>query len=241
VDENESVRRQLRRGTAAVEHNQRVRISGEGKLVEERATDFDEALIRKRYSIFKQHYHAMLGLKERFQFHLIDASNSLEAVRNTIMREFEYQSSLELGTFFFFLFQFCLRFVRFLRTDQNTHDLIQHIPLASEIGTHSRQDLVRRLDNYQMNHSELFKEAVQFISSYFVPAIKRQAIGGRVLCRVDNQKCLDPIFVEMLLDILYERGYHVNVDSKISEVPRRIDSNNFQIIHDRCEFLFYLF
>lgn len=143
MDENESVRRQLRRGTAAVEHNQRVRISGEGKLVEERATDFDEALIRKRYSIFKQHYHAMLGLKERFQFHLIDASNSLEAVRNTIMREFEYQSSLELGTFFFFFFNFVyVLFVSYVQTKIRTISFSTSLSQARSEHTRGRTSSV---------------------------------------------------------------------------------------------------
>jgi len=94
-------------------------------------------LIRKRYAIFKQHYNAMFGLKDRFQFHLIDASGSIEQVRNVILHEFEYQSSLEL--------------------DQDTHDMLQALPLATDVGKHARQDLVRRLDGYMFNHRDLFQ------------------------------------------------------------------------------------
>ena len=79
----------------------------------------------------------MFGLKDRFQFHLIDAAGSLEQVRNVILHEFEYQSSLEL--------------------DQDTHDLLQALPLATDVGKHARQDLVRRLDAYQFNNRELFQ------------------------------------------------------------------------------------
>lgn len=68
------MRRQQLRGRQAKENNERVRRTGRGAVVEERTTDFDESLIRKRYAIFKEHYDAMLGLREKFFFHLIDAS-----------------------------------------------------------------------------------------------------------------------------------------------------------------------
>ena len=74
VDEEESVRRQQRRGQIAKDHNDYVRQTGRGEFIEERVTDYDEGLIRKRYRIFKEHYDAMLGLREKFFFHLIDAT-----------------------------------------------------------------------------------------------------------------------------------------------------------------------
>src|SRR3954462_4582652 len=42
IDERESVARQLKRGKESRLHNEEVRRSGHGELVEERATDFDE-------------------------------------------------------------------------------------------------------------------------------------------------------------------------------------------------------
>jgi adenylate kinase len=79
----------------------------------------------------------MFGLKDRFQFHLIDATGNLETVRHVILHEFEYQSSLEL--------------------DQDTHDALQTLPLATDVGKHARQDLVRRLDGYQFKHRDMFR------------------------------------------------------------------------------------
>lgn len=209
VDENESVRRQLLRGNMAKQHNEWVRNSGQGQLIPERATDMDEELIRKRYSIFKQHYSAMLGLKDKFQFHLIDASGTLEQVRNIILKEFDYQSSLEL--------------------DQNTHDIIQHIPLAVEIGANSRQELIRRLDSYQNDNPKLFKQAADYVLTQFVPAIRRHSIAGRVLIRCQADVLENPLFVDMILDILSERGFHVNVDIKTIERPTKVDKETLEI------------
>ena len=43
----------------------------------------------------------------------------------------------------------------------------------------------------------------------------------------------------MLLDILSERGYHVNVDSKVLETPIRVDRETFEIITKRKSVFFF--
>ncbi|KAG2176042.1 hypothetical protein INT44_000521 [Umbelopsis vinacea] len=119
VDEDISVQRQLARGQMIREHNAQVRRSGQGVLWEERVTDFDETLIRSRYAIFKAHYGALLKLSKIFPFHLINAVGNINEVMQIILKEFEYQSSLEL--------------------ESDTYDAISHIPLANKIGVHARQ------------------------------------------------------------------------------------------------------
>jgi len=54
VDEKESVARQIKRGVETKAHNDEVRRSGHGVLHEERVTDFDEKLARRRYRVFKE-------------------------------------------------------------------------------------------------------------------------------------------------------------------------------------------
>lgn len=53
VDEEESVRRQMRRATLAAMHNKRVMDAGTGDVWDVRTTDVNEALCRRRYQVFK--------------------------------------------------------------------------------------------------------------------------------------------------------------------------------------------
>ncbi|KAK9764883.1 hypothetical protein K7432_007254 [Basidiobolus ranarum] len=80
VDEDISIARQLKRGRQIREHNEKVRKAGTGELLEERATDFDEEIVRKRYQVFMQHYHALTELGKYFPYHLVNASSTLEDV-----------------------------------------------------------------------------------------------------------------------------------------------------------------
>src|SRR5215831_19570958 len=70
VDELESVARQLKRGRETRMHNAEVKGSGVGTLLEDRTTDHDEALARRRYQTFKeQTWEALQSLKEIFHYH----------------------------------------------------------------------------------------------------------------------------------------------------------------------------
>eukprot|EP01137_Pigoraptor_chileana_P009374 Opistho-2@57507 len=209
VSEKESLERQLKRGQAVREHNQRVLDSGYGQLLEERATDFDEKLIKKRYQIFKEHYHTLLALREHFPFHLINAQGSIEKVQDSIVGQFEYQSSLELN--------------------QRTYDVLQQIPLAAQIGVNARQELVRRLDNYQKEFPGQFERVVSLIDAEFIPVIKRNAFAGSVLVRSENALFLDPYLVDMAMDVLAERGFKCRFDEKIISVPETVDPDTYRI------------
>jgi adenylate kinase len=59
----------------------------------------------------------------------------------TYIRELEYQSTLEL--------------------DPSTVDRLRAIPVASEIVVHARQDLVKRLDSYELEHAGLFSKVAR--------------------------------------------------------------------------------
>ncbi len=136
VDERESVARQLKRGREIRVHNDEVNRTGIGELLEERPTDFDEVLAQRRYRVFKeQTWSALQSLKEIFHYHFINAEGSLEEVELNILKELQYQSSLEL--------------------DPRTHDRMRVLPLASEIIVHARQHLVKRLDSYELEQTAL--------------------------------------------------------------------------------------
>ncbi|KAG0231588.1 hypothetical protein BGW42_008739 [Actinomortierella wolfii] len=213
VDEEISVQRQLMRGKLVKEHNAQVMRSGKGEIKEERVTDYDELLIRARYQIFKDHYSCLLRLSKFFPFHLINAVGSVDSVMRTILKEFEYQSSLEL--------------------EHDTYEAISHIPLATKIGIHARQDLIRRLEHYCEAEPELFAQAVAFIDQEVIPVVARHAISGQALVRTDNPMLRDPKMAEVVLSILSERGYAVTMDERIHETPKRIDPKTWEIILDR--------
>ncbi|CAH1761324.1 834_t:CDS:10 [Entrophospora sp. SA101] len=184
VDEDISVARQLLRGKQTRDNNKRVRQTGEGQLMEERVTDFDELLIRSRYKIFKKHYGALLRLREIFPFHLINAVGTIDEVMHVILREFEYQSSLEL-------------------------------------------------EHYEEYEAELFKRAIKFIDKQVIPMVQRHAISGQALIRTTSHEFEDQHLVDMIMDVLSERGFHVMFDDRVRELPVRIDMKTHEIILEK--------
>lgn len=214
VEEKESVERQLKRGRQIIAVNQRVRDTGVGQLQEERVTDTNEESCRKRYRVFmEQTFHVLQGLKQVFHFHVINAQGDLASVERAIIGEFQYQSSLEL--------------------EDETFDVIHHIPLASEIVVAARQHLVERLDGYQRDHRALFARVIAVIESEFVPAILLHAMTGLALITSDNELFADARALAMLVDVLNERGYRATATVEMREVPSRIDPATHYIICTR--------
>ena len=212
VDETESIARQLKRGREVLAHNEEVKRSGVGELQEERATDIDPALARNRYQVFKEKtYDALVSLKKIFHYHFINAQAPLELVQENIVRELEYQSSLEL--------------------DPRTFDVLRKLPLASELIRYARQDLVRRLDGYKVGSPELFEAVVEFIEHKMMPIIVRHAISGRADINSEDALFHQPEALTMLIDIFSERGFHATVDLHRVEIPDRFDLTTGEI---RC-------
>ena len=53
------------------------------------------------------------------------------------------------------------------------------------------------------------------------------------LCAYSEDQALEnPLYIDMILDILSERGFSVNVDSKIIERPVRVDFSTLQVINE---------
>ncbi|MEN8661703.1 MAG: nucleoside monophosphate kinase [Lentimonas sp.] len=210
VDEKESVRRQLYRGEQAKEHNEEVRESGVGEIVELRATDLDPAAALNRYRTFKEKtYGALKDLREIFFYHFINAHGTIEEVRARIDGELLYQGSLEL--------------------DEATYDRLSHIPVASSLSKHARQDLVDRLDSYEQRQKALFTQVVDLIQTDFMPIIERHAISGSAVVNTESFVLHDPEALTMLIDIFSERGYHAIIDISREEIPDLIDPKTFKI------------
>ena len=203
VDEPTSIERQLGRGREILRHNQKVRATGVGEELESRATDLDPEAAQRRYRVFKERtWDALQSLKQTYFYHFINAQGPVEEVERNILNELRYQSSLEL--------------------DPQTFDRLRSMPLASEIVLHARQDLVRRLDNYEFNHPELFHRVIRLIERKIMPVVVRHAISGIAVFNTENALMKDPVALAMLIDIFSERGYHAVIDLHRVEVPERI-------------------
>ncbi|MEI6674187.1 MAG: nucleoside monophosphate kinase [Verrucomicrobiota bacterium] len=204
VDERESIARQLKRGREARAHNEEVRRTQHGTLLEKRATDFDERLAGRRYRVFKeQTWDALLSLKDVFHYHLVNAQGTISEVEQNILKELEYQSSLEL--------------------DPLTYNRLRMLPVASEIIIHARQELVKRLDGYELNTPELLQRVVTFIEDALLPVIKLHAISGHANLDSEDPLLAEPTALGMLIDIFSERGYHAVVDVHHIEMAERVD------------------
>ncbi len=210
VEESTSIARQLHRGRQIAAHNENVRHTGEGELEELRPTDLDEEAARRRYLTFKEKtWDALQSLREQFFYHFINAEGSIAEVEQNILNELRYQSSLEL--------------------DPRTFNRLRNIPLASEIVVHARQDLVRRLDSYEIENSELFAKVVDIVESNFMPIVKRHAISGLAAVNTADPVFADSLALAMLIDIFSERGFHATIDKRLREVPERVDPATGQI------------
>lgn len=210
VDEKESIARQLKRGAQTTAHNEEVLRTGVGELWEDRPTDHDEVLAQRRYRVFKeQTWDALQSLKEIFHYHFINAQGPVEEVEQNILKELEYQSTLEL--------------------DPRTVDRLRSLPVASEIIVHARQELVKRLDSYEFGQPELFSQVVAFISRKMMPIVLRHSISGVALINTEDPILQDPTALAMLIDVFSERGYHAVVDIHRIEVPEKFDLQTGQI------------
>ena len=214
VTERTSVERQLKRGEQIIAHNREVQETGIGRVQELRSTDTDPESARHRYQVFKeQTWDALTSLKEIYHYHFVNAEGVVDEVEQNILRELQYQSSLEL--------------------DPRTYDRLSQIPLAQDMTVHARQELVKRLDGYELEHSPLFVRIIDMVRDKFMPIIERHAISGQAHVNSEDELFDDPLALSMLIDIFSERGFQSVVDKTITQVPSRVDLSTGMIEHSR--------
>ena len=204
VDELTSVERQLKRGKEIEAYNQKVATTGIGEPKELRPTDLDTKAARHRYRVFKEKtWDALQSLKQTFFYHFVNAQGPIKEVEKNILGELRYQSSLEL--------------------DPQTFDRLRPLPLANQIIVHARQDLVKRLDQYELTQGELFHCVIKLIEQKIMPVVVRHAISGVASVNSEDPILHDPDALAMLIDIFSERGYHAVVDVHRIEIPEQVD------------------
>ncbi|MCH2176907.1 MAG: nucleoside monophosphate kinase [Lentisphaeria bacterium] len=212
VREDVSIDRQLYRGRQIQANNEKVKATGEGHLMELRETDLDVNLAKRRYVTFSEEtLRALESLREYFHYHFIDANGPVEDVEKKIIEGFQYESSLELG--------------------HDTYDSIRNIMTAAQLSRHPRQELVKRLDNHRHRHAELFAHVVGLIEQNFIPVLQMHAAVGVAVIKVSDAGLSNRLAVQMLLDILTERGYFPSFYEEEEYVPLRIDAQTNAIIN----------
>src|SRR6185295_4036669 len=132
-----------------------------------------------------------------------NAEGPIAEVEQNILSELEYQSTLEL--------------------DPRTVDRLRGVPVANQIIVHARQELVKRLDSYVLEHAPLFARVVGFIEEKIIPIVLRHAITGVAHINSEDHLLDDPLALAMLIDVFSERGYHAAVDIHRIEIPERFD------------------
>jgi adenylate kinase len=218
VSESTSIARQLGRGREIAEHNRKVEETGIGTPIELRTTDLSEELVRRRYQVFKeQTWAALTSLRQLYHYHFVNAEGPISDVQANILKELKYQSSLEL--------------------DPRTFQRLRALPLAEELVVHGRQELVKRLDGYELEHTQLLSHIVELVATKFMPIITRHALSGRAFVNSEDPIFNEPLAIPMLIDLFSERGYHAVVDKHIQEVPMRVDLATGEI-HSRTKVVY---
>ena len=191
VDENESVARQLGRGDRARAHNEKVKATGKGELQDLRPTDYDPALAAKRYRSFEEStFEALEYLGQYFIYNFVNAQGDFAAVEANIIREMEYQSSLELNP--------------------ETHDMVHDLPRADEVIVHARQMLVKRLDGYSSASPNELQSVVTMLEKLCYPLVQRNVVAGECEFYYEPNAETRVESIQMAIDILSDRGFRAS-------------------------------
>ena len=174
VEEKESVARQLKRGRKRRRTTRKCSAPASANCAKIGRPITTKSLARRRYQAFKeQTWNALRSLEEIFHYHFVNAQGSFENVEQNILRELQYQSTLEL--------------------DPRTVERLLGIPVASEIVVHARQELVKRLDSYELESRDLFAKVVAFIERKMIPIVLRHAISGVAHINTEDARARRPV------------------------------------------------
>lgn len=223
-DEEVSIKKQLMRGERIRNHNKIVKETGSGILIKELESDNDVNLAYGRYYIYKNEVlEGIKRFKKYFNFELIDGNvENEEMLMKNISKELEYQRSLELSND-------CL-------------NIINEFPISNNIIMNGRKNLIKRLEYYNSNHLNLFLKVIEIIKNEFENEILKHSENGLIIIRSENVIFSTPLVIEMLKDILSERGYDVISIIKSKYKPCCVEIDNHGVcVFKEVEYKEYIF
>ncbi|KAG2176041.1 hypothetical protein INT44_000520 [Umbelopsis vinacea] len=74
-----------------------------------------------------------------------------------------------------------------------------------------------------MQEPKTLQKAIQWIDHTVVPQVTRHAISGAAMIRTEDCALSNGHFVDMVMDVLSERGYHVSFESRTTHIPCKVD------------------
>ncbi len=160
---------------------------------------------------------ARSGVGELWEERATDSSEALARNRYRVFKEQTYDALVSLKQIFL---------------DPRTFDRLRRLPLASDIVRHARQDLVRRLDGYEVERPETFGRVIEFIEAKMMPIVVRHATSGVANINSEDVLFQDPVALAMLIDVFSERGFHATVDVTRVCVPVRMDLQSGKIFSE---------
>lgn len=103
--------------------------------------------------------------------------------------------------------------------------------MAKELCLLVRQQLTARLDSYSLQEPETFHDVIKIIDDSVMPILRRCGMAGEALFITKEKKFLDePVAIDMLIDILSDRGFHVSYSTFIKETPYLFQSHTGAIL-----------
>lgn len=117
-----------------------------------------------------------------------------------MLQELRYQSSLDLS--------------------EETYSAIRHLPLAKDLQQTARQQLVSRLEGYCRQQRPLFGQVLGLVQQHVVPLLQQGALSGAAeWVSQEGLFTMHPVCIDMLLDVLSDRGFHAHYVQEIIAVP----------------------
>jgi hypothetical protein len=128
-----------------------------------------------------------------------------------VLQELRYQSSLDLS--------------------EEAYNAIRHLPLAKDLQQTARQQLVGRLEFYCQQQRPLFGRVLDILQSQVLPLLQQGALAGSAEWVSQEQLFSQhSVCVDMLLDVLSDRGFKATYCKETVVVPVSIDTETGNIV-----------
>jgi hypothetical protein len=130
---------------------------------------------------------------------------SKQDTQEQVTQELRHQSSLDLS--------------------EDAYLAIRHLPCAKDLQQTARQQLVSRLDSYCASHRPLFGRVLALLQAEVLPLLEQGSLaGGAEYVTQDALLSQHPVCVDMLLDVLSDRGFRATYARETLHVPAAFDA-----------------
>lgn len=127
-----------------------------------------------------------------------------------VLQELRYQSSLDLS--------------------EEAYNAIRHLPLAKDLQQTARQQLVGRLEFYCSQQRPLFARVLDMLQTRVLPLLQQGALSGSAEWVSQEQLFSQhSVCVDMLLDVLSDRGFKATYCRETVLVPVSVDAGTGNI------------